>query len=202
MDFWSRFAKIYDIAELTNSKAYHEMCEITTRITPFGARVLDCAAGTGELSIAAARKAESVLCTDISEEMLEVARKKAEKSAFNNINFCLANIFRLEDSDETYDVVIAGQILHLLDNPENAVRELYRVTKKGGKILLPCGMTKNLRGFSQALIKVYKAVGFKPSAEYSSKSYVKMLKGFNLGVVKFKTINGKIPICYAVIIKE
>lgn len=202
MDFWSKIAGVYDVAERLNDKVYRKMCEITTELTPFGARVLDCAAGTGELSIAAARKADSVLCTDFSEKMLDVARKKARKGFFDNILFEKRNIFVLDDPNETYDVVIAGNILHLLENPENAVKELCRVTKKGGKILLPTFMTRNKSDISRILLKAYGKLGFAPSTEYSPKSYVEMLKSCNLGKVKFKTIKGRIPCCYAVIIKD
>lgn len=202
MDFWSKFARFYDVAERLNGKVYREMCEITTCLVPFGARVLECAAGTGELSIAAARKAESVLCTDISEEMLDVARKKAAKSFWDNVSFERRNIFVLDDPDETYDVVIAGNILHLLENPENAVKELYRVTKRGGKILLPTFMTRNKSDISRILLKAYTKLGFSPSTEYTPKSYIEMLKSCRIGRVKFKVINGRIPCCYAVITKE
>lgn len=202
MDFWSKIAGVYDVAERLNGKVYRKMCEITTELTPFGARVLDCAAGTGELSVAAARKADSVLCTDYSEKMLDVARKKVRKGFFDNISFEKRNIFVLDDPNETYDVVIAGNVLHLLENPENAVRELCRVTKRGGKILLPTFMTRNKSDISRILLKAYGKLGFSPSTEYTPKSYVEMLKGCGLGKVKFKTIKGRIPCCYAVIIKD
>lgn len=202
MDFWSKFARVYDIAERLNDKVYRKMCEITTELTPFGARVLDCAAGTGELSIAAARKADSVLCTDFSEKMLDVARKKAYKGFFNNISFEKRNIFVLDDPNETYDVVIAGNVLHLFDNPKDAVRELCRVTKRGGRILLPTFMTKRKSGIMRLLLKAYGMLGFSPLTEFTPRSYVEMLKSCDLGKVKFKTIKGWIPCCYAVIIKD
>ena len=64
MTFWDKVAGVYDIAESLNGKVYTEMCDITKQLIPEGAKVLDCAAGTGELTFAAAEKASSVLCTD------------------------------------------------------------------------------------------------------------------------------------------
>lgn len=201
MDFWSTFARFYDVAESLNGEVYREMVSLTARLVPHGSAVLDCAAGTGELTLAAARKAKSVVCTDYSGEMLKVARKKAKKRRFANIGFERANIFHLDYANETFDIVIAGNILHLLDNPENAVRELCRVTKSGGKILLPTFMTRNKSAISETLLKAYKRLGFEPSAEYSPREYVEMLKGCNAGEVRSKLIKGAIPCCYAVIIK-
>ena len=202
MDFWDRVAKLYDPAEKLNGKAYREMCELTAKLTPRGANVLECAGGTGELSLAASKKADSVLCTDNSEKMLEVAKKKAEKEGAFHIGFEKRNIFHLDDPDETYDTVIAGNVLHLLDSPENAVREMYRVTKPGGRILLPTFMTRSHSKLSDMLLTAYKALGYKASTEYTPRSYVFMLKGCNCGTVKAKVIKGLVPVCYAVIVKE
>lgn len=202
MDFWSTFARFYDVAEALNGGVYREMTETTARLVPHGSEVLDCAAGTGELSLAAARRAKRVVCTDYSGEMLNIARKKAKKRRFVNIEFERANIFHLDYADGEFDIVIAGNVLHLLNNPENAVRELCRVAKNGGKILLPTFMTRDKSAISETLLKAYKRLGFSPSTEYSPREYVEMLKGCNAGEVRSKLIKGTIPCCYTVIIKE
>ena len=137
MDFWDKIANFYDITQAINSKVYRKMLSITEALIPEGAKVLDTAAGTGQLSFAAAKKAEEVVCTDISEKMLENAQKKAESQGIANIRFEARNIFHLIDKDETYDVVMAGNVLHLLENPQGALQELYRVAKKGGLLILP-----------------------------------------------------------------
>ena len=185
-DFWDKIAGVYDLAESINGDVYHEMCAQTERLVPAGAKVLDCAAGTGELSLAAAKNAESVVCTDLSEKMLKNARRKAGFFGADNISFETRNIFDLKDPDNTYDIVIAGNVLHLLKNPQGAVMELYRVLKPGGKLL----------------IKLYKAIGFDPEASYSPSEYKKMLEGCGIGRVYTKLIKGTIPCCYAVIIKN
>lgn len=120
-DFWDKIAGVYDLAESINGDVYHEMCAQTERLVPAGAKVLDCAAGTGELSLAAAKNAESVVCTDLSEKMLKNARRKAGFFGADNISFETRNIFDLKDPDNTYDIVIAGNVLHLLKNPQGAV---------------------------------------------------------------------------------
>lgn len=207
MTFWDKVAGIYDLAESLNGKVYTEMCDTTRRLIPEGAKVLDCAAGTGELTFAAAEKASSVLCTDLSENMLNKAREKAEKLGFSNIAFEKRDIFFQPDPDNTYDVVIAGNVLHLLDYPYYAVHELYRVLKPGGKMLIPTFTTKNK---GEVFIKLYKLMGFNPKKSYSPSEYRDRLKGFIFllnenydckAVLKHKLIKGLIPCCYAVITK-
>ena len=199
LNFWSTFANFYDVAEAINGDVYREMLSVTRTMIPHGAAVLDCAAGTGALSIAAAERAGSVLCTDNSEEMLSVAKRKCKRRRLENVSFERRNIFHLGDEDNTYDVVMAGNVLHLLVEPENAVKELVRVTKPGGRLLLPTFVLKDKNSVSEKLIEIYKKLGFSPARDYSPKDYVEMLKGCSAGKVKAKLIKGTVPCCYAVI---
>lgn len=198
MDFWDRFAGVYDLAESINGSVYTEMRDITRRLIPAGAKVLGCGAGTGELSLAASDNADSVLCTDLSKNMLKQAQRKARALGADNIEFAARNIFDLQDPDDTYDVVIAGNVLHLLTNPQGAVKEMYRVLKPGGKLLLPTFTNKNS---ARLLIGIYKKLGFDPAANYSPSEYKKMLEDCGLGRVRTKLIKGLVPCCYAVIEK-
>lgn len=198
MEFWDKIAGLYDSAEFLNGKVYGEMLLMVRRLVPKGARVLDTAAGTGELSIAASKRAASVHCTDISVEMMKTAQRKVHRLGIENITFEQRNIFDLSDKDDTYDVVMAGNVLHLLNNPHRAIKELYRVTKPGGLILLPTFITK---GKAKHLLELYKKLGYNASAEYDLQTYRAMLKSANLGKVKTKLIDGLLPCCFAVIKK-
>ncbi len=195
MTFWDKTAWLYDIAESLNPKAYRGMLKGVTAVVPEGAKALDCAAGTGELSIAAAVKAESVLCTDMSLPMLEMARKKCAEKGIKNISFGERDILHLPDGDNTYGVSIAGNVLHLLEEPEKAVRELCRVTKDGGRVIVPTFMAKN----SNLLVKLYTLLGYRAFSYYTTESYEKMLKGCGCGKVKVTKINGLIPVAFGVI---
>lgn len=198
MDFWDKISGFYDFAQGFNKQVYSKMTRIVTRLVPEGAKVLDCAAGTGELSLAAAKKARIVLCTDCSEKMLKVACRKAKGQNVNNIIFEQRDIYSLKDKDESYDAVIAGNVLHLLDNPQKAVIELLRVTKRGGILLLPTFLSKS----SNPLIKIYRLLGFKQKSEYTARKYSDMLKECCDGeAIKVTVIQGKIPCCFAAIKK-
>lgn len=198
MNFWDKWAGLYDLAESLNHRAYQAMLNGVRAVVPEGAKVLDCAAGTGELSIAAAEKAESVLCTDMSISMLEVARKKCSKQGIENIRFEERNILELPDDDDTYDIVIAGNVLHLLDEPQKAVKELARVVKNGGKLILPTFMVlENKR--MPFLIKIYGLFGFRSSRNYNSEEYKEMLESCGVGKVKVTLLKGSFPVAFGVV---
>lgn len=197
MDFWDKIASFYDITQAINGKVYRKILRYVEELIPDGATVLDTAAGTGQLSLAAAKKAKEVVCTDLSVNMLDNASKKAQKLKIDNIHFEARNIFDLADEDETYDVVMAGNVLHLLEAPAKAVRELWRVTKKGGLLILPTYVNAS----KPTLVKLYRKLGFEPARDYTPVDYKKMLVSCNLGAVKAKLIRGRVPCCFAVIKK-
>ncbi|MBQ5315432.1 MAG: methyltransferase domain-containing protein [Oscillospiraceae bacterium] len=198
MSFWDKVSGIYDLAESLNKKAYREMLCNTARLVPTGAKVLDCAAGTGELSIAASKNAESVISTDLSEKMLETAEKKCRRKGINNIFFDTRDIFSLDDADESYDVVIAGNVLHLIENPENAIKELARVTKKGGRLILPTFLVND----KMPAIRLYKLLGYNQRTSFTVDSYLDLLENAEIGDIHLKVIDGVIPVGYAVINKK
>ena len=91
------------------------------RITPYDA-VLECACGTGLLTGAIAERCRTLLATDFSANMLRRAQKKCRK--YRNVRFAQADLLRLPYPDGCFDVVVAANVLHLLDEPYQALREL------------------------------------------------------------------------------
>ena len=199
MDFWDRFSGLYDLAESLNKRAYNKMTKEISDLIPKGAVTLDCAAGTGALSVAASKNSKEVICTDMSTAMLEQAKKKCKSKGITNVKFGLRDITKLSDSDNSFDVCIAGNILHLIDNPQKAIKELAKVTKSGGMIILPTFLSKEGNLLGKFLLKVYKFVGFKPNSEWDIQQYKQLLKECNCGKIKFKLIKGTIPVGFAVI---
>ena len=196
-------APVYDLLESANGRVYKKMLGYSASLVNEGDSVLECAAGTAEISIAVSEKASHILCTDMSENMLDVAKEKCRKKGISNIEFAERNIFDLPEEDETYDVVIAANVLHLVENPENAVKELMRVLKKGGKLLVPTFITTKKDGSPMNLIKFYRIFGFNPASHYTPDSYLQMLKGCKTGCrVRMKVFDGLIPLAYAVIYKS
>lgn len=203
MGFWDMVAPVYDLLESANGRVYRKMLGYSASLVKEGDRVLECAAGTAEISIAVSEKASHILCTDMSENMLDVAKEKCRKKGISNIEFAERNIFDLPEEDETYDVVIAANVLHLVENPENAVKELMRVLKRGGKLLVPTFITTNKDGAPMNLIKIYRLFGFNPASHYTPDSYLQMLKGCKTGCrLRMKVFDGLIPLAYAVIYKS
>ena len=194
--FWDFCAPLYDFAEKTNGKAYAQMVETVRELVPENTSVLEVAAGTGAVSIAIADKVESIRCTDTSNRMLSVARKKANRRGVSNIRFENLDIFNIEKQDHSFDVVIAGQVLHLLDEPEKAAAQLRRVAKD--MVILPMCFTKNLRGRAKWSVRFYRLFGFAPNFEFDADSYAAFLPEIGFENCEMIQIPGKLPMAVAV----
>ena len=199
--FWDRVAGLYDLFEWSNRKVNAAARARVGELVPAGARVLDCAAGTGEFSLAAAKRAGSVLCTDQSEAMLDRARKKARKRGLSNVSFARRDITALPDPDGSYDAVIAANVLHLLDAPGIAVRELWRVTAPGGRLILPTYLQGKTGAAYGTMIKIYQGVGFHYEHAFTPETYREFLERLKLAPVAVEVISGGVPEGIAVLEK-
>jgi len=200
--FWDRFAFAYDMAEGMNKQVYREMLSNIVSLIPDNAEVLECAAGTGAISVAVAPKAKSILCTDLSLPMLEQARRKAGKKGLANITFAERNLLALPESDSSFDVVIAANVIHLLVNPHEALAELWRVTKSGGLLIVPTFLTRGSKNGFRFIIRLYKIIGFQPAHNFSETQYREMLDGSGLPKPDIHVIHGKVPCGFAAFHKE
>lgn len=200
--FWDRWAWCYDLSHCTNRRVNTAAVRWVTEQIPAGAQVLDCAAGTGEFSLGAAARAKTVLCTDLSQPMLERARAKAERKGLANVTFAQRDLMALPDGDGSFDVVIAANVLHLLEKPEQAVRELWRVTAPGGKLILPTYLQGKTGAAYGAMVKIWQGVGFHFEHAFTPETYRTFLESLGRGEVTLEVIPGRMPEGIGVLEKE
>lgn len=199
--FWDRWAWFYDLAGRTNLAANTAAARRVGELTPPGAAVLDCAAGTGEFSLAAAKRAASVLSTDLSQSMLDRAAAKARRAGVTNISFADRDITALSDPDGSFDVVIAANVLHLLPEPEKALAELWRVTRPGGRLILPTYLQGKVGAAAGTLIKIYQGVGFHYEHAFTPETYRAFFETNGYALSALEVIPGRVPEGIAVLDK-
>lgn len=101
-----------------------------------GSLVLDIAAGTGEpgLTIAEKIKNGKVIITDLSEEMLEIARENARARGIKNIETRACDVCELPFANNTFDAISCRFGFMFFPDMQLAADEMYRVLKPGGRI--------------------------------------------------------------------
>ena len=198
--FWDRVAFIYDIfANIINKKVHKELKKILANEITKDDDVLECACGTGMLTKIVAPKSKSIIATDFSSKMLKKAKKKCKK--FNNVEFMNANIMKLDFDDNSFDIVIAANVIHLLDDPIKAINELDRVCKENGKIIIPTYMNKDDNGNTSGFAKRIGKAGANFKRQFTYDSYKDFFNEIGYKNVEYKMINGRVPCCVALIKK-
>jgi demethylmenaquinone methyltransferase/2-methoxy-6-polyprenyl-1,4-benzoquinol methylase len=96
-----------------------------------GSQVLDVATGTGDLAIEMASRGATVIGSDFSEEMLARAREKR-----GDITWEWANAMELPYADDRFDAATVGFGARNFSDLERGVREMARVVRPGGKVVI------------------------------------------------------------------
>lgn len=174
------------------------------------ATVLDVACGTGDLSLELSRSAQArIIGTDFCRPMLDVAHKKTS-SANARIPFVEADAMMLPVADGTFDAATIAFGLRNLPNYENGLKELCRVLKPGGKLVVlecshpPLPVFKQLYQFyfSTVLPRIGGLVsGSRAAYTYLPESVSKfpeqdalvdLMKNCGFGDVRFQNLTGGI----------
>jgi SAM-dependent methyltransferase len=100
-----------------------------------GDKFLDVAAGTGGLSLPAARLGATVLATDSAPKMIEYFTERARAEGLDAIGRVM-DCHALDIADDTYDITGSQFGVMLVPDQAQALREMVRVTKPGGRVLL------------------------------------------------------------------
>jgi demethylmenaquinone methyltransferase/2-methoxy-6-polyprenyl-1,4-benzoquinol methylase len=96
-----------------------------------GQTILDLAAGTGSSSVVFAKEGVKVIASDFSEGMLAVGRKRHPE-----LEFVYADATKLPFKDASFDAVTISFGLRNVNEPKNALKEMLRVLKPGGKVVI------------------------------------------------------------------
>ena len=198
--FWDKVAGIYDIfVYIINKKTHDVLCRKVAAYINDTDDVLECACGTGLLTTVIADRCHSVIASDYSLNMLRQTQKKC--SGYGNIKFEQADIMCLKYHDKSFNKVIAGNVIHLLDDPFKALKELERVCKDDGMIIIPTYINRNTKGEDSSFSKVIDKTGADFKRQFTFETYQCFFKDAGYSNVDYELIDGKIPCAIAVIRK-
>jgi 2-polyprenyl-3-methyl-5-hydroxy-6-metoxy-1,4-benzoquinol methylase len=97
--------------------------------------LLDYGCGTGTIAMKSAARVKEVHGIDYSSGMIEAACRKAAARKVGNADFMQATIFDERLKKESFDVVLAWGILHLVDNRPQVVKRIHELLKPGGRLI-------------------------------------------------------------------
>jgi demethylmenaquinone methyltransferase / 2-methoxy-6-polyprenyl-1,4-benzoquinol methylase len=139
-DLFARIAPRYDLINDLQSFGLHRAWKrrlVQVADVQPGEQALDVCCGTGDIAFALARAGAQVNAVDFSEAMLAVAQERALKVSLPCIpEFRQADALKLPFADNSFDIVSVGYGLRNLLNWEAGLREMHRVARPGGRLLV------------------------------------------------------------------
>ena len=198
--FWDKVAGFYDFFEtIYNGKVYCGLGKRVAKEIEQDDIVLECACGTGAISKYIAPQCRKLLATDFSGKMLKQASKKCRE--YQNVTMKRADMTHLKCCDNRFDKVVAGNVIHLLENPFAAVKELERVCKTGGKIILPTYINAS-SGVNKKAVRLLEFAGADFKRQFDIDSYRKFFEDAGYENIEYDIVCGKMPCAVAIITKQ
>ena len=134
--YWSKKAELFEAAnicivgEKTRDAA---QCWLKDQLNNKD-NVLEIGCGTGIFSTVIAEKAQHLVATDMSTEMLSLAKTRLQE--YSNVEVKPVDGHNIAFTESAFDVVFMGNVVHIVSEPGKILRECHRILKQGGRLLL------------------------------------------------------------------
>jgi len=130
--FWDKMSSNYDRQVKKYQQTYADTIERTKKYLKRDDIVLDFACGTGITTIQISGFVRKIYAIDISQRMIDIAEEKAAKNQISNIKFYKTDLFNEEFEKNSFDVVLAFNILYFLKNAPENISRIYELLKAKG----------------------------------------------------------------------
>ena len=197
-NFWDKNAGRYDRFMRNDRAAYDEMYELIRPVVRHKT-VLELATGTGLIAKHIVNAAAHIEATDASAEMIAEAKRDTHSA---KLHFSVQDMFRLPYAEESFDVVIVSNALHIVPQPEKALAEIRRVLKDGGVLIAPT-FTHAGNSFS-GMVRAFfmRMAGFLLHSRWTREEYLNFLRKNSWSVRKSAVLKASFPLTYAECVKS
>lgn len=164
--FWDSASKNYDKTEERFEYIHQKSRENAKKYLENSNVVLDYGCGTGTTACEIANNVKEIYAIDISPKMIEISKGKAAEKNIENVTFAEGDIFDEKLKKESFDRILAFNMLHTIPNPEKAVQRINELLKPDGLFIsiTPCLGDKMsfLVGLQIRLVQIMCKIGIIP----------------------------------------
>lgn len=196
-NFWDRNAGRYDRFMRKDRAAYEKMYGLIRPVVK-GKTVLELAAGTGLIAKNIVNAAAHIEATDASVEMIAEAKRNNHSA---KLCFSVQDMFCLPYADESFEVVIVSNALHIVPQPEKALAEIHRVLKDDGVLIAPTFTHAENSFFGNSKAFFLKLAGFPLHSRWTSEEYLCFLQQNGWTVRKNAVLKASFPLTYVECVK-
>ena len=156
--------------------------------------VLEVATGTEQVAKHLLCSADHIEATDASAAMIAQAKRGNFSS---KLHFSVQDMFHLPYADQSFDVVIVSNALHIVPHPEKALIEFRRVLKNDGTLIAPTFTHAENSPWGNLQALALKIAGFPLHSRWTSAAYLAFLQQNGWTVCKSVVLQNSIPLTYA-----
>ena len=164
--FWDRAARKYAASKISDMAGYERTLARTRDYLRSDHVAFEFGCGTGTTALKLAPHVGRIVATDISSEMIAIARERAEAEGRRNAEFEVATPGAARWPEGTFDVALGFNILHLVAARGAALQGIHRLLKPGGLFIskTPCLKEMNpvLRAILPVVVPLMQLVGKAP----------------------------------------
>ncbi|MDO5714434.1 MAG: methyltransferase domain-containing protein [Tissierellia bacterium] len=194
---WDRVAGLYDFIFKKERPTYRKIRDRIIRY-PSEYKVLELCSGTGLLTKFMVGHFNQLEASDYSPDMLYILKDKVGNLGCRISKIDGTNIHR---PDNSYDLVIMANALHILPNPEKAMKEVARILKPNGVFIVPTMLGE---GTLKEMVQRFflKMVGIQIHHSWTYKEYQNYFLNHGWEIIRLEKIHGSFPIGYVECRKE
>ena len=196
-NFWDRNAGRYDRFMRKDRAAYETMYGLIRPVVK-GKTVLELATGTGLIAKNIVNAAAHIEASDTSAEMIREAKRRNHSA---KLHFSVQDMFCLPYADESFEVVIVSNALHIVPQPEKALAEIHRVLRDDGVLITPTFTHAENSFFGNSKAFFLKLAGFPLHSRWTSEEYLCFLQQNGWTVRKSDVLKASFPLTYVECVK-
>ncbi|HEY9204705.1 MAG TPA: class I SAM-dependent methyltransferase [Candidatus Methanoperedens sp.] len=165
--FWDMISIDFDKQASKGTEQNHiKIVENAKKHLKVGDIVLDCGCATGTVAIEIAGNVKKVHGIDISSKMIDAAKRKAAERKIGNIDFAQSTIFDERHKRESFDVILALNVLHLLEDTQKVMKKMNELLKPGGFVISSTVCMGEKKSFLNILLIPLIKIGIIPSMRF------------------------------------
>ena len=196
-NFWDRNAGRYDRFMRKDRAAYETMYGLIRPVVK-GKTVLELATGTGLIAKNIVNAAAHIEASDTSAKMIREAKRRNHSA---KLYFSVQDMFCLPYADESFEVVIVSNALHIVPQPEKALAEIHRVLRDDGVLITPTFTHAENSFFGNSKAFFLKLAGFPLHSRWTSEEYLCFLQQNGWAVRKSDVLKASFPLTYVECVK-
>ena len=189
-EFWNKVSVKYAKKAVPSEDIYQEKIKRTQKLFKKDSIIMEFGCGTGTTSLLHAPHVKEVVAYDYSPGMIDIANKKKIDQQILNITFQVKAVEDIPFHNETYDVIMAHSVLHLTQNNEGILQNVFNSLRPGGFFISSSGCIKEMNFLIKKIIPFMTSIGKAPQiTEFTTDELIELHKkvGFKVyDVWKYK----------------